>query len=569
MSGSLPGSRAGSRAAGVATILGPKWRSARARLRRQGTGWGSRLLLAVVGLAFWTAIFRVFYRVLLYTRTAEELGLYLPAKILSMVLLGFGSILLLSNLITALSTFFLAKDLDLLMAAPLDWRRFYFAKLGETTIHSSWMVAILAVPIFTAYGTVYGGGPLFPLVALGAFVPFLLIPAVIGSAATLLLVNIFPARRARDLLGLIAIGAAGIVLATLRLMRPEQLARPEGYGDLIAYLSALRTPSSPLLPNEWAAAMVMNWLGRVADPWPIVRLWGAAVALAGAGALLHRALYAQGATKAREGAERVVRRRLRGHVVRAMGGMQPAAREFVLKDLRVFFRDSTQWSQLILLAVLALVYIANIRMLPLFSGERVPFFLVTLIAFLNLGLAGFVLAAVAARFIFPAVSLEGRTLWLLRSSPLNLRSLLWSKYWTGTLPLLVLALALTATTNALLHVSRFMMALSLASIVLFTLAAAALALGLGAIYPQFDTENAAQIPTSFGGLVFMMASVTLLAVMIGIEAQPVLTYVRARDPGTTLHLRELAAALGAVAALCLGTAAAAFRLGLRTLEHME
>jgi ABC-2 type transport system permease protein len=315
--------------------------------------------------------------------------------------------------------------------------------------------------------------------------------------------------------------------------------------------------------------MVMNWLGRVADPWPIVRLWGTAAGLVGAGALLHRALYAQGATKAREGAERVVRRRLRGGAVRLLGGLAPASREFILKDLRVFFRDSTQWSQLILLGVLALVYIANIRMLPLFSGERVPFFLVTLIAFLNLGLAGFVLAAVAARFVFPAVSLEGRQLWLLRSSPLNLRALLWSKYWTGTLPLLVLALGLTATTNALLHVSPFMMTLSLASIVLFTLAASALALALGAIYPQFDTENAAQIPTSFGGLVFMMASVTLLAVIIGIEAQPVLTYVRSTDRASTMHVRELAAALGAVAALCVGTALAAFRLGLRTLERME
>jgi len=38
-----------------------------------------------------------------------------------------------------------------------------------------------------------------------------------------------------------------------------------------------------------------------------------------------------------------------------------------------------------------------------------------------------VLASIAARFIFPAVSLEGRQMWLLRSSPLDLRALLWSK----------------------------------------------------------------------------------------------------------------------------------------------
>ena len=110
-------------------------------------------------------------------------------------------------------------------------------------------------------------------------------------------------------------------------------------------------------------------------------------------------------------------------------------RELVLKELRLFFRDTTQWSQLILLAVLVVVYVFNIKYLPL-RGEGITFFLVNVVPFLNLVLAGFVLASIAARFIFPGVSLEGRTLWLLRSSPLPMRDLLWAKFWVGTLPLL-------------------------------------------------------------------------------------------------------------------------------------
>jgi hypothetical protein len=109
-------------------------------------------------------------------------------------------------------------------------------------------------------------------------------------------------------------------------------------------------------------------------------------------------------------------------------------------------------------------------------------------------------------------------MWLLRSSPLDLRALLWSKYWTGTVPLLVLALIITVFTNVLLKATPFMMAVSIGTILLLTLAIAALALGFGALYPQFDTENAAQIPTSFGGLVFMMTTVALLAVVIVLES---------------------------------------------------
>ena len=203
--------------------------------------------------------------------------------------------------------------------------------------------------------------------------------------------------------------------------------------------------------------------------------------------------------------------------------------------MRLFFRDNTQWSQLILLAVLLMIYIFNIKSLPIHSGERVPFALVTIISFLNLGLAGFVLSAVAARFIFPGISLEGRQMWLLRSSPLDPAAMLWSKYWMGTLPLLVLAISITVLTNVLLQVSPFMMAVSLATIVLYTLAVSALALTFGVFYPQFGTENAAQIPTSFGGIVYMMTSLCLLAVVIMIEALPVTEQLRAWQRGDQLH----------------------------------
>lgn len=557
---------------GVHTVLLPKWRTALARAREERSGTPLKLLLlALVAAGFWSAVFTVAYRVLLYAKSAPEIGSFLPQKMLGVILLAFASILLLSNLVTALSTFFLAKDLDMLIAAPIDWLRLYLAKLGETVAHSSWMVALLAVPIFTAYGIVYSGGPWFWLVALGAFVPFLLLPAVIGSVITLILVNVFPARRTRDLLSLVAIGAMAIVVVTLRVLQPERLARPEGFRNLVDFLGALQSPTSPFLPTEWTADIIMNWLNRVADPLPIALLWSTAGAFVVLGALAHKRLYRNGFTKAQEGAEQYVRGKHWPRVAsRLLGRLPVAKREFIIKDVLLFFRDTTQWSQLILLAVLLLVYIFNIRALPLFTGERVSVLLVTMVVFLNLALAGFVLAAIAARFVFPSVSLEGKQLWLLCSSPLDLEALMWSKYWTGTVPLLVLALLITGVTNVLLQASPFMMAVSIGTITLYTLATSALALCFGTLFPQFDTENAAQIPTSFGGLVYMMASVCLLGVVIALEARPVLQFVRANQAGVPLEIdMGMALMFGASAALCLASTLVALRIGLRRIREVD
>jgi ABC-2 type transport system permease protein len=177
---------------------------------------------------------------------------------------------------------------------------------------------------------------------------------------------------------------------------------------------------------------------------------------------------------------------------------------------------------------------------------------------------------VAARFIFPGISLEGRQMWLLRSSPLDPKAMLWSKYWMGTVPLLVLAIGITVLTNSLLRVSPFMMWVSLGTIVLYTMAVAALALTFGVFYPQFGTENAAQIPTSFGGVVYMMTSLCLLAVVIMIEAVPVTAQLRAWQRGESLRATpELLAAGVLVTAICLTATLIPLRLSARRLELME
>ena len=162
-------------------------------------------------------------------------------------------------------------------------------------------------------------------------------------------------------------------------------------------------------------------------------------------------------------------------------------------------------------------------------------------------------------------------MWLLRSSPLDLRALLWSKYWTGTIPLLVLALIITVFTNVLLRATGFMMAVSVGTILLLTLAIGALALGFGALYPQFETENAAQIPTSFGGLVFMMTTVALLAVVIVLEAGPVYAYLQAtrNDQPLPLLAPQFLLPLAAVVLVCALATALPLRIGLRRMEEFE
>ena len=551
-------------------LLFPKLATARARAMADERGRTARFaMLGGIGLLFWVFIFSILYKLLVYFRNVPDLGPFLAGKLLGIILVGFFSILLLSNIITALSSFFLAKDLDLLVAAPVDWLKLYAAKLLETGVASSWMVLLMSVPLFAAFGVAYHAGPVFGLLVIVVFIPFLVVPTVIGSVITLLLVNIFPARRTRDILSVIAVLAAGGIVLLFRIVRPERLARPEGFRSLVEFVSVLRGPTSPFLPSEWVQTTLIGWLNHRPDYLPIYLLWSTAAALFVMGAAFHRWLYATGFSKAQESAQRWVRssptRRLGIRLLSPFGILR---RELMLKELRLFFRDTTQWSQLILLAVLVVVYVFNIKYLPL-HGEGITFFLVNVIPFLNLVLAGFVLASIAARFIFPSVSLEGRTLWLLKSSPMPVKDLLWAKFWVGTMPLLILALGIVGVTNVLLQVSDFMFAVSVMTMTLMTFALCGLALGFGTLFPQFETENAAQIPTSFGGLLFMIASISLIAAVVILEARPVYGYLSAKYYNTPISPVEMSFGFGAAALLCIAATIVPIGIAKKRLEAVE
>jgi ABC-2 type transport system permease protein len=169
------------------------------------------------------------------------------------------------------------------------------------------------------------------------------------------------------------------------------------------------------------------------------------------------------------------------------------------------------------------------------------------------------------------MSLEGRMMWLLRSSPLDVRTLFLTKYWVGTVPLLAVALPLIVLTNIILEANPLILVLTTIAMIGITLAMTALALGFGAIYPNYETDNMAEIPTSFGGLVFMMAAVSYLAGVVILLAWPVYRFllVRYQTPGGSAGVLPLV--LGASGALVLTVACIVLplRAGVKRVRALE
>ena len=537
---------------GARLLLRPKLLSALGPGRRR-TSIGRGVAALGTGVAAFFFVRWVTGRLLGALLEVPEVGPPLAAKLLGFGLLLFLGVLVLSNLAAALSAFFLSRDLPAVLASPVDWLSVYGARLAETVVGSSWMVLLLLVPLLDAYRSAYEAGAGFWAVTALALPPFLVLPAVVGTAATVLLVRTLPARRARDLLAIAGEGAAALIVAMLRLVRPERFVDPEGFRDLVDFLAVLRAPSSPWLPSEWTSEALLGALQGGFDPFWLLLAWSTAAAAVVGGAALHRACYRAGYSRAQEGADEGVRgRRLWSALERLLRFLPPRRRELLLKDVRAFFRDATQWSQLLVLGVLLVVYVYNMRVLPLRASEAIGPFLVAAVAFLNVGLTGFILAAVSARFVFPSFSLEGPALWLLGSAPVRPEDLVWSKFWAGVAPLLVLGLALAGLTAGSLDLGPGLLPLTLGTVAGLVAAMVAQSLAWGIRFPRFNAENAAQIPTSLGGMLYMVSALATLVVVVTAEAWALRGWLRGTLPGRidrdpTGGELALAAALAAAA----------------------
>jgi ABC-2 type transport system permease protein len=210
-----------------------------------------------------------------------------------------------------------------------------------------------------------------------------------------------------------------------------------------------------------------------------------------------------------------------GHDWPMLNFLPGPVKSFTVKEIKTFLRDQTQWSQLFLIGALIVIYVYNFKVLPIEKSPINTVYLQNLFSFLNMGLALFVLTAVSARFAYPAVSLEREAFWLVKTSPLSLKVFLWIKFFIYYFPLLILTEVLIVITNILLAVTPFMMALSTITVFLLVPGIVAMAIGLGAAYPDFKAENATQTVTSFGGLIFMIVCAGYIGAIVLLEAGPV------------------------------------------------
>jgi ABC-2 type transport system permease protein len=464
----------------------------------------------VIGLVFWILLYIGSCRGLSYIKGVDIVGDVLAEKLFSMISFSLSGFLVLSNVITALSSFYLSGDLAFLFSKPMQTRDILGLKTFESVLNSSWMVIVFMPPVFIAYGKSYHAAPVYYFLLAAVLFAFILIPAGIGASMAHVLARLFPAKRSRDVLLGLGLLLFILVYAIIKTSIPRSAGGP---GDLIGSLLRFNTDST-LLPGYWVTECLFPLLRHQE-----IHFFYAGLLMSNAAFFVLMSFFIGNALY-RKNRELIQPSSPRPANWMPKGFFPGGIRAVPFKDIKVFSRDAGQWSQVFIIGALVFVYVYNFRSVPLEAMAGLTPFIREIMVLVNMAMAGLVLSAVAARFLYTSVSIEGKAFWLVRAAPVDMRSFLREKLLFGCIPLTLLIALLVFLTNSAMGVSGPLMAVSLGTTILLSVSISGLGTGLGAAYPKFKYENIASVSMSLGAMAFMLIafSLVLCTLLVGSRA---------------------------------------------------
>jgi ABC-2 type transport system permease protein len=488
------------------------------------------LTIAFCSALFWTVLFGLFFEGFRFLDSYLKVTNEIVEYVFSMFFLSLLIMLVFSTGIILYAGLFGSREAAFLLTTPAPADQVFAHKFLEAIAFSSWGFLLLGSPMMVAYGiTVREASWPFYLASLAFLVAFVLIPGSLGAIAAVLLATLLPRRRKTGLAVLLGGLVVALIVFGVRVWRtPGEALTREWMDSLIGRLAFSR---HPLLPSRWmAAGLIRSARGEWDDG-----LFYLMVTVAHAGlfyliaAVVARDLYRLAYSRVQGG--RSSRRRLGLYKFDALFHrvfvfIPRPIRLLILKDLRTFRRDPTQWSQFLIFFGLLTFYFVNIRRLG--YDVQSPYWR-NLLSFLNLAVTALILSTFTSRFIFPMLSLEGRSFWVLGLLPVKRESILWGKFAFASGISLVATEALVVLSDLMLKMGSAMIALHLGMVAILCLGLSGISVGLGARLPNFREEDPSKIAAGFGGTLNLLVSLVFIALVVSAIALPCHLYFAGRE----------------------------------------
>lgn len=552
--------------AGLRLLVAVRWRllcnTFRDAVRRQP--------LKVAGTVFsmlliWVGLYILLLGTFRQVRQSMLEGVVATPLIFTFFFLALSGMLAFSTAILSYGTLFRRKESEYLLVSPFEPRDIVLVKYLECLALSSWSLLLLGLPLMVATAHIHRETWAFYPLFLGLFVMFIPLPGALGLLLAWFIALVSPKspRRAIVLIMILLGMAAAWWMRSI-------LHDPASSGEWLKnFYDRIGLIQNAMLPHTWVSKGIvaaMQGQNSLAVFYLWVTVANALFASTVVIALVSRwfvPAFARAQVSGGSNARRTSR--LISWTAEVLFAYLPRSQRLLAeKDLRSFFRDPLQWSQMAILLGLLTLYVSNVQRLWVDLAEPR---LQTLIGFLNLTAVSLILATFTSRFVFPLISLEGQQLWLLGLLPLSRGRMVMAKFLYALTITLIAAMTVMGVSVYRLQLPGPLAAMHLVSVGAVCVGLCGMSIGMGAWMPLFTERNPARIAGGFGGTISLLLSVALVVLsLVGVA----MLSIRATEAGYGAQLTpSLIGWATGIVLLNVVAAVTALSLGVRRFNRVE
>jgi ABC-2 type transport system permease protein len=463
-----------------------------------------------------------------------QAGLFLFHQFISMLLFIFFVTVNLGNIIVSYATLYRSSEVGYLLTKPVSYTTIFVLKFLDNFLYSSATLFLVAFMVICGYGT-YFHYPwyFYPFMMLLVLVPFMFLSASIAVLILMAIMKIASRIGFRKVMAILFLVYFGFVFFYFSSFNPIELVEQVNrhYADVSAYVAGFQPGFLKYLPNQWVSEFLYN-LAKGS-------LWAAAgnvglllsvtvaaflISLFVARKFYYRSwlvsLQVQAASSVPYSSDTK-----RWFDFRSSSMLPPQIEALLKKEYFQFIREPSQWIHFLVMLVLTSVFVFAVGNLNL----RLRVTEIQLITYLVLfAFGGFLTSSMALRFVFPMVSLEGMSFWLLLSSPIERRRIYSIKFALGFFVIILLALVVAVATNipfVRLSASRpLLMYSGVFTAFWVSVTTVSMNLGFGGFFANYTEKNPIRLASSQGATLTFLASLLYLIAVVAVLILPLNAY---------------------------------------------
>ncbi len=526
----------------------------------------------LVYLIFAYGVYLLTQNTIEYLLVTVKIGSFLLHRFILIVLFIFFVTINVGNIVVSFSTLYKSKEVFYLITKPLSFTKLFLIKFLDNFFYSSTTLLLIITSVLIGYAVYFNlNWTFYPIALFLLILPFMFTAASLGVIILLIILKLSSKFGTRKVLLLISILYFFGVIAFYFISSPIDLIQRvfDYYPNINQYFGFLENSMIKFLPNYWIAD-ALYWISEDkfsrAVPFIYANVITSLTIFSIALSLAKKWYYQTWLTSLNISDDLRIKSRFNNKLFRfdKNSSLNSFDESIIKREFWLFFREPNQWVHLTVMIVLITIFISSISGINVIILNSYNEYLKTIMYLVVTLFNVFLIASLSLRFVFPLISLEGDTLWKLRSAPINFNHLLLKRFAIYFLIIFFIGQIICVFSNN--HFPIQLSIIAQLNTAIISISLITMNFGMGGIFANYKEKNAIRLASSQGASITFLFTLFYLILLIVILFIPVFNFFQLQSRGIKTPILNLFATTIILFVLSLLISSFSLRAGLKAFQ---